>query len=120
MNFIQTLSGREKIECCLRLRRSNYFAPDFTDRLELLDRAVFAHQENRREDRALRCGLANSVMKKMRSAQGRRALVIITDGVDNVQAAPTSTTRIDIAQRNRNLLCSRFPRRPDCWARAGS
>ena len=53
---------------------------DFTDRIELLDRAV-----------------------KMRSAQGRRALVVITDGVDTYSRANLNDA-IDIAQRTETTV----------------
>lgn len=75
---------------------------DFTDRLELLERAVFAIKKTG-EKTALYDAVWQFCDEKMRSAQGRRALVIITDGVDTYSRANINDA-IDIAQRTETTL----------------
>jgi von Willebrand factor type A domain. len=75
---------------------------DFTDRLELLDRAVFAVKKTG-EKTALYDAIWQFCDEKMRSAQGRRALVIITDGDDTYSRADINDA-IDIAQRTETTL----------------
>lgn len=75
---------------------------DFTDRLELLERAVFAIKKTG-EKTALYDAVWQFCDEKMRSAQGRRALVIITDGVDTYSRANLNDA-IDIAQRTETTL----------------
>jgi len=103
MNFIQTV---------VRPRRHRWlFATfdhevtlrqDFTDRLELLDRAVYAVKKTG-EQTALWDAIWQFCDQKMRSAQGRRALVIITDGVDTYSRADINDA-IDIAQRTETTI----------------
>ena len=78
MNFIQTVvrPRRDRVlfatfDDQITLRQ------DFTDRLELLDRAVFA-VKNTGEKTALYDAIWQFCDEKMRSAQGRRALVVIS------------------------------------------
>jgi Ca-activated chloride channel family protein len=75
---------------------------DFTDRLELLDRAVFAVKKTG-EKTALYDAIWQFCDEKMRAAQGRRALVVITDGVDTYSRADIHDA-IDIAQRTETTL----------------
>src|SRR5258708_21891627 len=75
---------------------------DFTDRLELLDRAVFGVKTPGKQT-ALYDAVWQFCDEKMRSAQGRRALVIITDGVDTYSRADINDA-IDIAQRTETTL----------------
>src|SRR5256884_9574974 len=103
MNFIQTVvrPRRDRVlfatfdhEITLR--------QDFTDRLELLDRAVYAIKKTG-EKTALYDAIWEFCDQKMRSAQGRRALVIITDGVDTYSRADIHDA-IDIAQRTETTI----------------
>src|SRR2546421_3557930 len=82
MNFIQTVvrPRRDRVlfatfdhEVTLR--------QDFTDRLELLDRAVYSVKKTGNQT-ALYDAIWQFCDEKMRSVQGRRALVVITDGED--------------------------------------
>ena len=75
---------------------------DFTDRLELLDRAVFAVKKTG-EKTALYDAIWQFCDEKMRAAQGRRALVIITDGDDTFSRADINDA-IDIAQRTETTI----------------
>src|SRR5213078_1301723 len=75
---------------------------DFTDRLELLDRAVFA-VKGTGEHTALYDAIWQFCDEKMRSAQGRRALVVITDGDDTFSRADINDA-IDIAQRTETTI----------------
>lgn len=103
MNFIQTVvrPRRDRVlfatfdhEVTLR--------QDFTDRLELLDRAVAAVKKTG-EQTALYDAVWEFCDQKMRSAQGRRALVLITDGADTYSRSDLNDA-IDIAQRTETTI----------------
>jgi VWFA-related protein len=103
MNFIQTVvrPRRDRVlfatfDDQITLRQ------DFTDRLELLDRAVSAIKKTG-EKTALYDAIWQFCDEKMRSAQGRRALVIITDGDDTYSRADINDA-IDIAQRTETTI----------------
>ena len=103
MNFIQTVvrPRRDRVlfatfDDQITLRQ------DFTDRLELLDRAVFGVKKTG-EKTALYDAIWQFCDEKMRSAQGRRALVIITDGDDTYSRADINDA-IDIAQRTETTI----------------
>jgi len=103
MNFLQTV---------IRIRRDRALfgtfddevtlRQDFTDKLDLLDRAVFGIKKH-----GTHTSLYDAVWQfcdeKMRSAPGRRVLVIITDGEDTYSRA-TMRDAIDIAQRTNTTL----------------
>lgn len=103
MNFIQTVvrPRRDRVlfatfddEVTLR--------QDFTDRLELLDRAVSGVKKPGKQT-ALFDAIWEFCDEKMRSAQGRRVVVVITDGEDTFSRA-TLNDAIDIAQRTETTL----------------
>src|SRR5436190_8571519 len=103
MNFIQTVvrPRRDRVlfatfDDQIKLRQ------DFTDRLELLDRAVSA-VKGTGEHTALYDAIWQFCDEKMRAAQGRRALVIITDGDDTFSRADINDA-IDIAQRTETTI----------------
>src|SRR5262249_12280350 len=75
---------------------------DFTDRMELLDRAVDAVKKPG-EKTALYDAVWQFCDEKMRSAQGRRVLVVITDGDDTYSRADINDA-IDIAQRTETTI----------------
>ena len=75
---------------------------DFTDRLELLERAVAAVNKTGTKT-ALYDAIWQFCDEKMRSAQGRRALVVITDGDDTYSRADINDA-IDIAQRTETTI----------------
>ena len=103
MNFIQTVvrPRRDRVlfatfdhEVTLR--------QDFTDRLELLDRAVYAVKKTG-EKTALWDAIWQFCDQKLRSVPGRRALVVITDGSDTYSRADLNDA-IDIAQRTETTI----------------
>lgn len=103
MNFIQTVVRPRKdrvlfatFDDQIKLRQ------DFTDRLELLDRAISGINKTGRKT-ALYDAIWQFCDEKMRSAQGRRALVVITDGEDTYSRADINDA-IDIAQRTETTL----------------
>src|SRR5438874_2623080 len=103
MNFIQTVIRPRKDRVLFATFDDQItLRQDFTDRLELLDRAVFAIKKTG-EKTALYDAVWQFCDEKMRSAQGRRALVIITDGVDTYSRADINDA-IDIAQRTETTL----------------
>jgi Ca-activated chloride channel homolog len=75
---------------------------DFTDRLDLLDRAIFGLKKPGKQT-ALYDAVWQFCDQKMRSAQGRRALVVITDGEDTYSRADLRDA-IDIAQRTETTV----------------
>jgi Ca-activated chloride channel homolog len=103
MNFIQTVVRPRKDRVLFATFDDQItLRQDFTDRLELLDRAVFAIKKTG-EKTALYDAIWQFCDEKMRSAPGRRALVIITDGVDTYSRALIEDA-IDIAQRTETTL----------------
>ena len=103
MNFIQTVvrPRRDRVlfatfdhEVTLR--------QDFTDRLELLDKAVFAVKKTG-EKTALWDAIWQFCDQKMRSVPGRRVMVVITDGSDTYSRADLNDA-IDIAQRTETTV----------------
>src|SRR5881398_1376997 len=103
MNFIQTVVRPRKDRVLFATFDDQItLRQDFTDRLELLDRAVFAIKKTG-EKTALYDAVWQFCDEKMRSAQGRRALVIITDGVDTYSRADINDA-IDIAQRTETTI----------------
>ncbi|HXD34288.1 MAG TPA: VWA domain-containing protein [Pyrinomonadaceae bacterium] len=103
MNFIQTV---------VRPRRDRIFfatfddeinlRQDFTDRLDLLDRAVNSVKKVGKQT-ALYDAVWQFCDEKMRSVSGRRVLVLITDGEDTYSRADLRDA-IDIAQRTETTV----------------
>src|SRR5215813_10374600 len=103
MNFIQTVvrPRRDRV-LFATFDHKVTLRQDFTDRLELLDRAIYAVKKTG-EKTALYDAIWQFCDEKMRSAQGRRALVVITDGVDTYSRADINDA-IDIAQRTETTI----------------
>ena len=103
MNFIETV---------VRPRRDRIFfatfddeinlRQDFTDRLDLLDRAVYGVKKVGKQT-ALFDAVWQFCDEKMRSVSGRRVLVLITDGEDTYSRADLRDA-IDIAQRTETTV----------------
>src|SRR5207237_7131943 len=103
MNFIQTVVRPKRDRVLLATFDDQVtLRQDFTDRFELLDLAVFAVKKTG-EKTALYDAIWQFCDEKMRSAQGRRALVVITDGEDTYSRAEINDA-IDIAQRTETTL----------------
>ncbi len=103
MNFIQTVvkPRRDRVLFAtfddeIKLRQ------DFTDRLDLLDRAVFSVKQTGTQT-ALFDAIWQFCDEKLRSAVGRRVLVVITDGEDTYSRANLRDA-IDIAQRTETTI----------------
>jgi VWFA-related protein len=103
MNFIQTVVRPRKDRVLFATFDDKIILrQDFTDRLELLDRAVSGIKKTG-EKTALYDAIWQFCDEKMRSAQGRRALVLITDGDDTYSHADINDA-IDIAQRTETTI----------------
>ena len=103
MNFIQNVvrPRRDRVLFATFDHEIN-LRQDFTDRLELLERAVAAVNKTGNKT-ALYDAVWQFCDEKMRSAQGRRVLVVITDGDDTYSRADLNDA-IDIAQRTETTI----------------
>lgn len=103
MNFIQTVVKPRKDRVLygtfddeVKLRQ------DFTDKLDLLDKAVYATKQTGTHT-SLYDAIWQFCDEKMRSAPGRRVLVLVTDGGDTFSRA-NMRDAIDIAQRTETTV----------------
>jgi Ca-activated chloride channel family protein len=103
MNFIHTVVKPRKdrvlfatFDDAINLRQ------DFTDRLDLLDKAVFSVKQMGKQT-ALYDAVWQFSDEKMRSVSGRRVLLIVTDGDDTYSRANLRDA-IDIAQRTETTI----------------
>ena len=103
MNFIQTVVRPRKdriffatFDDEINLRQ------DFTDRLDLLDKAVNGVKKTGKQT-ALYDAIWRVCDEKMRSVSGRRVLVVITDGEDTYSRA-LLVDAVDIAQRTETTI----------------
>jgi Ca-activated chloride channel homolog len=98
MNFIQTVVRPRKDRVLFATFDDEItLRQDFTDKLDLLDRAVFGVKKTGNQT-ALYDAVWQFCDEKMRSVPGRRVLVVITDGEDTYSRADIRDA-IDIAQR---------------------
>lgn len=103
MNFIQdVLRPRKDRVLFATFDDQIILRQDFTDRLDLLDRAIFGLKKPGKQT-ALYDAVWQFCDEKMRSAQGRRALIVITDGEDTYSRADLRDA-IDIAQRTETTV----------------
>src|SRR6185436_3727010 len=103
MNFIHTVVKLRKdrvlfatFDDQINLRQ------DFTDRLDLLDKAVFSVKKMGKQT-ALFDAVWQFCDEKMRSVPGRRVLLLVTDGEDTYSRANIRDA-IDIAQRTETTI----------------
>ncbi|MEP6919513.1 MAG: VWA domain-containing protein [bacterium] len=103
MNFIQTVV-RPRRDRVLFATFDHEIAlkQDFTDKLDLLDRAVFGVKKLGSQT-ALYDAVWQFCDEKLRSVPGRRVLVVITDGEDTYSRADLKDA-IDIAQRTETTV----------------
>lgn len=103
MNFIQTVvrPRRDRVLFATFDHEIN-LRQDFTDKLDLLDRAVFGVKKTGNQT-ALFDAVWQFCDEKLRSAAGRRVLVVITDGEDTYSRANIRDA-IDIAQRTETTI----------------
>jgi VWFA-related protein len=103
MNFIQTvIKPRKDRVAFVTFDDEIKLLQDFTDKLDQLDKAVYSVKKPGKQT-ALYDAIWQICDEKMRSAQGRRALVIITDGDDTYSRASLRDA-IDIAQRTETTI----------------
>lgn len=103
MNFIQTVvrPRRDRVLFATFDHEIN-LRQDFTDKLDLLDRAVFSVKKTGNQT-ALFDAVWQFCDEKLRSVVGRRVLVVITDGEDTYSRANIRDA-IDIAQRTETTI----------------
>lgn len=103
MNFIQTVVRARKDQVLFATFDHDInLRQDFTNKLDLLDRAVFG-VKNTGSQTALFDAVWQFCDEKMRTAAGRRVLVVITDGEDTYSRANIRDA-IDIAQRTETTI----------------
>jgi VWFA-related protein len=103
MNFIQTVvrPRRDRVLFATFDHEINLLQ-DFTDKLDLLDKAVFSIKKMGKQT-ALFDAIWQFCDEKMRSAPGRRVLLVVTDGEDTYSRANLREA-IDIAQRTETTI----------------
>jgi len=103
MNFIQTVVRPRKDRVLFAtFDHQVELKQDFTDKLDLLDRAVFGVKKLGTQT-ALYDAIWQFCDEKLRSVSGRRVLVVITDGEDTYSRADLRDA-IDIAQRTETTI----------------
>ncbi|MFN2529933.1 MAG: VWA domain-containing protein [Pyrinomonadaceae bacterium] len=103
MNFIQSVIKPRKDRVLFATFDDQIkLIQDFTDKLDLLDRAVFGVKEMGKQT-ALYDAVWQFCDQKMRSVPGRRVLVLVTDGEDTYSRA-TIRDAIEIAQRTETTI----------------
>jgi VWFA-related protein len=104
MNFIQTVirPRRDRVAFVTFDHEIN-LRQDFTNKLDLLDRAVYGVKKPG-ERTLFFDAIWQFCDEKLRSAPGRRVLVVITDGDDNNYSRSTLKDAIDIAQRTETTV----------------
>lgn len=103
MNFIQTVvKPRRDRVLFATFDHQISLLQDFTDKLDLLDKAVFSVKKMGTQT-ALFDAVWQFCDEKMRSVQGRRVLLLVTDGEDTYSRANLRDA-IDIAQRTETTV----------------
>ncbi|MCM3870944.1 MAG: VWA domain-containing protein [Pyrinomonadaceae bacterium] len=103
MNFIQTVVRPRKDRVLFAtFDHEIVLKQDFTDKLDLLDKAVFGVKKLGTQT-AFYDAIWQFCDEKLRSASGRRVLVVITDGEDTYSRADLRDA-IDIAQRTETTV----------------
>jgi Ca-activated chloride channel family protein len=103
MNFIQTVVRARKDQVLFAtFDHEINLRQDFTNKLDLLDRAVSSVKETGTQT-ALFDAVWQFCDEKLRTATGRRVLVVITDGEDTYSRANIRDA-IDIAQRTETTI----------------
>ena len=103
MNFIQTVVRARKDQVLFAtFDHEINLRQDFTNKLDLLDRAVFGVKQLGNQT-ALYDAVWQFCDEKLRTVAGRRVLVVITDGEDTYSRADIRDA-IDIAQRTETTI----------------
>jgi Ca-activated chloride channel homolog len=103
MNFIQTVVRPRRDQVLFGTFDDEIsLLQDFTDKLDLLDKAVFSVKKMGKQT-ALFDAVWQFCDEKMRSVQGRRVLLLVSDGEDTYSRANLRDA-IDIAQRTETTI----------------
>jgi VWFA-related protein len=103
MNFIQTVVRARKDQVLFAtFDHEINLRQDFTNKLDLLDRAVFNVKKTGNQT-ALFDAVWQFCDEKLRTAPGRRVMVVVTDGEDTYSRANIRDA-IDIAQRTETTI----------------
>ena len=103
MNFIQTVVKPRKDRVLFATFDDQInLLQDFTDRLDLLDKAVYSVKKMGTQT-ALFDAIWQFCDEKMRSVPGRRVLLVVTDGEDTYSRANIRDA-VDIAQRTETTI----------------
>ena len=103
MNFIQTVVKPRRDRVLFATFDDEIkLLQDFTDKLDLLDKAVFGIKKMGKQT-ALFDAIWQFCDEKMRSAPGRRVLLVVSDGEDTYSRANLREA-IDIAQRTETTI----------------
>jgi Ca-activated chloride channel homolog len=103
MNFIQTVVRPRKDQALFgTFDHEVKLLQDFTNKLDLIDRAVFGVKKLGTQT-ALYDAIWQFCDEKLRSAAGRRVIVVVTDGEDTYSRADMRDA-IDIAQRTETTI----------------
>lgn len=103
MNFIQTVVRPRRDQVLFGTFDDQIsLLQDFTDKLDLLDRAVFGVKKMGKQT-ALFDAVWQFCDEKMRTVQGRRVLLLVSDGEDTYSRANLRDA-IDIAQRTETTI----------------
>jgi VWFA-related protein len=102
MNFIQTVVKPRKDRVLFGTFDDEITLQDFTDKLDLLDKAVYSVKKMGKQT-ALYDAVWQFCDEKMRSVPGRRVLLVVTDGEDTYSRANIRDA-IDIAQRTETTI----------------
>ena len=103
MNFIHTVVKPRKDRVLFATFDDEInLRQDFTDRLDLLDKAVYSVKHTGKQT-ALFDAVWQFCDEKMRSVSGRRVLLVVTDGEDTYSRANIRDA-IDIAQRTETTI----------------
>ena len=103
MNFIQTVVRPRKDHVLFGTFDDEVsLLQDFTDKLDLLDKAVFSVKKMGKQT-ALFDAIWQFCDEKMRTVQGRRVLLLVSDGEDTYSRANLRDA-IDIAQRTETTI----------------
>ena len=103
MNFIQTVVRPRKDHVLFGTFDDEIsLLQDFTDKLDLLDKAVFSVKKMGKQT-ALFDAVWQFCDEKMRTVQGRRVLLLVSDGEDTYSRANLRDA-IDIAQRTETTI----------------
>ena len=105
MNFIQTVVKARKDRVLFGTFDEITLLQDFTDKLDLLDKAVYSVKKMGKQT-ALFDAIWQFCDEKMRSVPGRRVLLLVTDGEDTQSRQHSRRNRHRATHRNNDFAIS--------------